>query len=107
MAVTLSDLVKDEANVNVAIGSETLHLVVRPYALSKKNQMEIETNDDLIDLVLLVTKSWDLMKNKTQKMPLNKEALEEIPSVLLRKIIAGVVGELTDSGESESSSFAP
>lgn len=98
MPVTLSDLQRDERELDVQIGEATLHIVYRPSGITpvveeelRQAQRDERTGGMLAGLLVSILVSWDLLPEPdAEPLPIDEETLRELPMRFLAQLVTAI-----------------
>ncbi len=99
MAVSIGQLQEAGRTIPVAYGDVSVSVTYRLKAIGKATSDWLEEHknedDSQYGLIALLVKSWDLVDNEGQPLPVSVETAKQIPELMLVNIVKGV---LSDAG---------
>lgn len=126
---TLSQLLTDRAEADIAIGAGTLHVVYRPGAISPAlahrmadisqvtqsttEQQVLDRLDALVDVLLTLLVSWDLEAEDAagtatgEPMPINQATLAGLGLGILGALYSGLLSESQPDPTKAGASLSP
>lgn len=89
MGASLSDLLRDEAECEVAYGNLTINIKYRPGAYTPEAVAEFSASKNVLsDFVQRVVVSWDITDDEGHMLPI--EAADKLPVALLGEMVDAI-----------------
>jgi hypothetical protein len=105
MPLDLANIASNKAHVTVPYGGSEVKVTYKPAVITSAMITESDKSDDgTIAFLISAISTWDVLNGK-KKVPLNAEALQQLPIQFLRAVMLGILRDRGDeAGEAGSNS---
>lgn len=92
----ISQAVAEASDIEVPFGSEVLRVRYRPLTYTVREMTEIRESQDegrIVDTMLRLLESWDLTQDDGTPVPIDADALRDVPTHIFAGILKAVAKE--------------
>ena len=100
MPLRMAHVVKNQRTLTVPFDEGELNVIYKPNTVTVRLERQWtgiegakEAIDAAVDVILTLVDSWDLLGEDDQPVPLTRDALEEVPGVILNRIVQSIMAD--------------